>query len=101
FVATTNKGSAYVFNSYNKKLLHDFNFGGTINTCAIEQNENGMIAVGGFDGGIYVKNINTNTSDQKEEDNSTKKFTGHQGVVNSVRFFNTNFMISASYDSVM
>jgi WD40 repeat protein len=58
------------------------------------------MAVGGFDGGIYVKNINTK-SDRKEEDNSTKKFTGHQGVVNSVRFLNTNFMISASFDSVL
>lgn len=81
-------------------MLHEFNFGGTLNTCTIEQSENGMIAVGGFDGGIYVKNINT-AADQKEEDNSTKKFTGHQGVVNSVRFLNTFFMISASYDSVM
>jgi WD40 repeat protein len=100
FVATTNKGQAYVFNSENKKCLHEFNLSGVLNTCAIELSENGMIAVGGFDGGIYVKNIN-NTTDRKEEDNAAKKFTGHQGVVSSVRFLNTFFMISASFDSVM
>ena len=100
FVAVTNKGQAYVYNSENKKLLQGFNLSGVLNTCAIELSENGMIAVGGFDGGIYVKNINT-TSDQKEEANDTKKFTGHQGVVSSVRFLNTLFMISASFDSVM
>lgn len=100
FVATTNKGNAYVYDSVTKSCLHSFNQGGVLNTCAIELSENGMIALGGFDGGIYVKNINT-SSYKKEEDNSTKKFTGHQGVVSSVRFLNTFFMISASYDSVM
>ena len=99
-MATTNKGHAYVYNSDTKKVLHEFNLSGVLNTCAIELSENGMIAVGGFDGGIYIKNINTN-SDRKEEDNGTKKFTGHQGVVSSVRFLNTFFMISASFDSVM
>ncbi len=99
-MATTNKGNVYVFNSTNKDCLHEFQIQGVLNTCAMELSENGMIAVGGFDGGIYVKNIN-NASDRKEEGNGTKKFTGHQGVVSSVKFLNTLFMISASYDSVM
>jgi WD40 repeat protein len=81
-------------------VINQFNFQGVLNTCAIEQAENGMIAVGGFDGGIYVKSINT-PKDRKDEDNGTKKFTGHQGVVSSVRFMSSSFMISASYDSVL
>jgi WD40 repeat protein len=101
-VATTNKGNAYVFNTTNKKCIHEFNMPGVLNTCAMETSENGMIAVGGYDGGIYLKNINTEKSggDRKEDDGS-KKFTGHQGVVSCVRFLNSMFMISASFDSVM
>lgn len=69
----------------------------------MEITENGIIAAGGFDGGIYISNINNNvvSSNRREEENGFKKFNGHQGVVSCVRFLNTFFLISASYDSIM
>jgi WD40 repeat protein len=100
-VASTKKGFAYVFNTANKACVNEFYLGtSALNTCAMEMSENGMIAVGGYDGAIHLKNINT-SSDRKEEDSSSKKFTGHQGVVSAVRFMNTFFMISASFDSIL
>lgn len=101
-VATSNKGHAYVFNTTNKKCLFDFAFTNSeLNTCAIEICENGLIAAGGFDGGVYVQNINSMISNERKGDDGTKKFVGHQGVVSSVRFLNSYFMVSASYDSLI
>jgi len=41
-------------------------------------------------------------NDKKENsDEGLKKFSGHQGVVSCVRFLNSMFMISASFDSVI
>jgi guanine nucleotide-binding protein G(I)/G(S)/G(T) subunit beta-1 len=68
----------------------------------MELSENSLIAAGGYDGGIYVCNVNASNHDSKKKDETDiKKFSGHQGVVSCVRFLNTNFLISASYDSVM
>ncbi len=99
-MATTNKGHALVYNTATCQCLNRFEVKGVLNTCAIETVDNGLIAVGGFDGGIYVYNINT-PKERKDEDNNQKKFTGHQGVVSSVRFLSSSFMISGSYDSVL
>lgn len=101
--ATTNKGSAYVYNILNKSLIHEINFTNSeLNTCCIEPIENNLLAAGGFDGGIYVSNINnTKNRDKKDEDEEYKKFSGHQGVVSCCRFLNQFYLISSSYDSVI
>jgi guanine nucleotide-binding protein G(I)/G(S)/G(T) subunit beta-1 len=67
----------------------------------MELSENSLIAAGGYDGGIYVCNINANNLEKKKNENEYKKFSGHQGVVSCVRFLNPNFLMSASYDSVI
>jgi len=72
-----------------------------LKTCAIEPTQNGLIAVGGIEGGIYVGEINTNSTDRKEDNNNIKKHTGHQGSVNSIRFLDHFFMISGSSDSLI
>lgn len=92
-----------MYNTSNMKCINKFKFGKSeLNTCAMEMTENGMIAAGGYDGGIYLSSINTtNPSDRKDEESGSKKFNGHQGVVSCVRFLNTFYLISASYDSVM
>ena len=98
-VSVTNRGNSYVFNSDNGNLIFSQNFGsGILNTCAIEQTENQMFAVGGFDGAINLKNIVIN-NERRDNENGTKKFTGHQGGVSAIQFMNTAFMISASFDS--
>ncbi len=98
-VSVTNRGNSYVFNSENGSLIFSQNFGsGILNTCAIEQTENQMFAVGGFDGAINLKNIVIN-NERRDNENGTKKFTGHQGGVSAIQFMNTAFMISASFDS--
>ena len=100
-VSVTNRGDAYVFNSDNGSIICSENFGsGILNACAIEQTENQMFAVGGFDGAINLKNIVIN-NDRKDNETGTKKFTGHQGSVSAIQFMNTAFMISASLDSVL
>ena len=100
-VSVTNRGYAYVFNSDNGNIICSENFGsGILNACAIEQTENQMFAVGGFDGAINLKNILIN-NDRRDNETGTKKFTGHQGSVSAIQFMNTAFMISASLDSVL
>ena len=100
-VSVTNRGDAYVFNSDNGNIICSENFGsGILNACAIEQTENQMFAVGGFDGAINLKNIVIN-NDRRDNETGTKKFTGHQGSVSTIQFMNTAFMISASLDSVL
>ena len=99
-VSVTNRGDAYVFTD-NGNIIFSENFGsGILNACAIEQTENQMFAVGGFDGAINLKNIVIN-NDRKDNEAGTKKFTGHQGSVSAIQFMNTAFMISASLDSVL
>ena len=98
-VSCTNRGDAYVFNTDNGSIICSENFGsGILNACAIEQTENQMFAVGGFDGAINLKNIVIN-NDRRDNETGTKKFTGHQGSVSAIQFMNTAFMISASFDS--
>lgn len=100
-VSITNRGDAYVFNSDNGNIICSENFGsGILNACAIEQTENQMFAVGGFDGAINLKNIVIN-NDRRDNEAGTKKFTGHQGSVSAIQFMNTAFMISASLDSFL
>ena len=100
-VSVTNRGDAYVFNSDNGNIICCENFGsGILNACAIEQTENQMFAVGGFDGAINLKNIVIN-NDRRDNETGTKKCTGHQGSVSAIQFMNTAFMISASLDSVL
>lgn len=103
FAATTNKGYAYLFNSVNGTKIEEFNFTNSeLNTCSIECTENNLLAAGGFDGGIYVTNINsTRTKDKKDGGEEYKKFSGHQGVVSCCRFLNPFYLISSSYDSVI
>ena len=99
--SVTNRGNVYVFNSDNGSTIFSDNFGsGILNACAIEQTENQMLAVGGFDGAINLKNIVINNDRRDKETNATK-FTGHQGSVSALQFMNTAFMISASLDSVL
>ena len=100
-VSVTNRGNAYVFNADSGSLIYSENFGsGILNACAIEQTENQMFAVGGFDGAINLKNIVIN-NDRRDKETGTTKFTGHQGSVSALQFMNTAFMISASLDSVL
>ena len=100
-VSITNRGDAYVFNADNGNIICSENFGsGILNACAIEQTENQMFAVGGFDGAINLKNIVIN-NDRRDNEAGTKKFTGHQGSVSAIQFMNTAFMISASLDSFL
>ena len=100
-VSVTNRGDAYVFNSDNGNIICSENFGsGILNACAIEQTENQMFAVGGFDGAINLKNIVIN-NDRRDKETGTTKFTGHQGSVSALQFMSTAFMISASLDSVL
>ena len=91
-VSVTNRGDAYVFNSDNGNIICSENFGsGILNACAIEQTENQMFAVGGFDGAINLKNIVIN-NDRRDNETGTKKFTGHQGSVSAIQFMNTAFI---------
>ena len=100
-VACTNKGNAYVYNTDNGNIISTLNFEGRIlNACAIEPTENQMFAVGGFDGAINIKSI-YNTNDRHDNESISKQFTGHLGCVSAIRFMNTIFMISASFDSVL
>ena len=89
-VSVTNRGYAYVFNSDSGNIICSENFGsGILNACAIEQTENQMFAVGGFDGAINLKNILIN-NDRRDNETGTKKFTGHQGSVSAIQFMNTS-----------
>ena len=89
-------------NVSNKKMVNSFKLQGQdLKTCAIEPSQNGLIAVGGIEGQVYVGEINTNNNYRKEDTSSTKKHTGHQGAVNSIRFLNHYFMISGSSDSLI
>ncbi len=101
----TDRGFVYLYDTNSRKILFEKNFTkSAINTCAIELNENGLLAAAGYDGRIYVSNINSmaTSNDKKENsDEGLKKFSGHQGVVSCVRFLNSLFMISASFDSVI
>lgn len=101
--ATTNKGIVYLYNSNSKEKIHEFNLTNSeLNTCCIETTENNLLAAGGFDGNIYVTNINNvQTKDKKENSTEAKKFPGHQGVVSCCRFLNPFYLISSSYDSVI
>lgn len=91
-----------MINVTNKKLINSFNFQGQdLKTCAIEPSQNGLFAVGGIEGQVYVGEINTNNNYRKEDTNNFKKYTGHQGAVNSIRFLDQFFMISASSDSLI
>ena len=100
-ISVTNKGDAYVFNTDNGNIICNENFGsGILNACAIEQTENQMFAVGGFDGAINLKYIVIN-NDRRDNETGTTKFTGHQGSVSAIQFMNPAFMISASLDSVL
>ncbi len=96
------KSSATLINNQNKRVINKFVLEmQDLKTCAIEQSQNGLIAVGGIEGGIYVGEINTNNTDRKEDNNNIKKHTGHQGSVNSIRFLDHFFMISGSSDSLI
>ena len=100
-VSVTNRGNAYVFNADNGSIISSQNFGsGILNACAIEQTENQMFAVGGFDGAINLKNIVIN-NDRRDKEAGMTKFTGHLGSVSALQFMNTAFMISASLDSAL
>lgn len=100
-VCVSSGGDAFVFNTDNGNIIfQDSCCSGILNACAIEQTENQMFAVGGFDGAIHLKNIVIN-SDRRNNEGGTKKFTGHQGNVSAIQFMNTAFMISASLDSVL
>jgi WD40 repeat protein len=100
-VSVTNRGNGYVFNADNGSIISSENFGsGILNACAIEQTENQMFAVGGFNGAINLKNIVIN-NDRRDKEAGTTKFTGHQGSVSALQFMNTAFMISASLDSAL
>ncbi len=96
------KSSATLINTSNKKVVNRFVLEmQDLKTCAIEPSQNGLIAVGGIEGGIYVGEINTNNTDRKEDNNNIKKHTGHQGSVNAIRFLDHFFMISGSSDSLI
>lgn len=101
--ATTNKGHAYLFNTAQKTLIEDFNFTNSeLNTVSIEPTESNLLAAGGFDGGIYVTNINSvKSKEKKEASDDSKKFSGHQGVVSCCRFLNPFYLLSSSFDSVI
>lgn len=102
-VCITNKGNVYVFNSDKGNIICNFNCGTILNAVAIEQTENQMFAVGGFDGAIHLMNI-VSPNEQRDNDQGDKggkKFTGHQGCVSAIQFMSTSFMISASFDSVL
>lgn len=101
-VCVTTKGYAYVFNTDNGDIICHENFGGgMLNACAIEQTENQMYAVGGFDGAITLRNIVINNDRTGDNESGRKKFTGHQGNVSAIQFMSTAYMISASLDSVL
>jgi len=57
-----------------------------------------LLAAAGYDGRIYLNNINNTSSgqDKKENNDDTLKFTGHQGVVSCIKFLNYNFMLSGT-----
>ena len=99
--AVNNKGHVFLYNTTKLTCLKNIILTNSVlNTCAIELNENGLLAAGGYDGRIYLNNINNAQagSDKKENnDDQTLKFTGHQGVVSCIKFLNYNFMLSGNY----
>lgn len=99
----TSKGNVYIYNIKTKSLIHEFNFNNfELNTVSLEPYENNLLAAGGFDGGIYVSNLNNSKhKDSNNESKDHKKFTGHQGVVSCCKFLNTFYLLSASYDSMI
>lgn len=96
--AVNNKGCIYLYNTTKLQSVKTITpSNAVLNTCAIETNENGLLAAAGYDGRIYLTNINTSQSADTKRDNNedqTTKFTGHQGVVNCLKFLNYNFMLS-------
>ena len=103
--AVNNKGNVYLYNTTKKTCLKNINLTNSVlNTCAIELNENGLVAAAGYDGRIYLNNINNataGTGDKKENnDDQTLKFTGHQGVVSCIKFLNYNFMLSGMIHNI-
>jgi WD40 repeat protein len=101
--ASTTNGVAYIYNIQKKGVVQEINFTNSeLNTCSIEPSENNLLAAGGFDGGIYVSNINNlKNKDKKDETEEIKKFSGHQGVVNCCKFLNATYLVSSSNDSVI
>jgi len=101
--AATSTGYCYIYNSITKELTEEVFFTNSeLNTCCIEPTENNLMAAGGFDGGIYVININSYKSkDRSENKEEAKKYPGHQGFVSCCRFLNPFYLISSSFDSVI
>lgn len=100
--ATTNKGIAFVYNVTAKSIIHEINFTNSeLNTICIEPIENNLLAAGGFDGGIYVSNINSSRNKDNDDDEEFKKFSGHQGVVSCCGFLSSTYLVSSSNDSVI
>ena len=98
--ATTNKGYVYLYDINKKAVVEEINIvNNELKTCCIEPQENNLLAAGGFDGGIYVTNINGNTQKDKKDQDDFKKFNGHQGEISSCKFISPVLLISSSFDS--
>lgn len=102
--AATSTGYCLIYNFKTNKFTEEVFFTNSeLNTCCIEPTENSLMAAGGFDGGIYVININAYKAKDKNEANKeeAKKFPGHQGFVSCCRFLNPFYLVSSSFDSVI
>lgn len=100
-VACTNKGNTFIYNTDTGHPISHFVFDGRIlSSCAIEPTESQLIAVGGFDGAISIKSIYT-IDHLLKNDNISKQLPGHLGCISAIRFMNSSFMLTASYDSII
>ena len=61
---------------------------------------NKIMAVGGFDGAINIKDI-YKIDHLLRNDNISTQFRGHLGCLSSIRFTSSLFTISASYDCLV
>ncbi|MCQ2821441.1 MAG: WD40 repeat domain-containing protein [archaeon] len=102
-ITCTDKGRIIIFNTDTKEVIYQKQIGtGMLNACAVEQTDNQMFAAGGFDGTIFVQNIKiSKNKGAADADDYQKKFIGHFGGISTIRFLNTSYMLSASYDSMI
>ena len=78
--------------------------------CAIEKSENRIVAGGGFDGTIRIgaidPDINNELGNKKIKNHqkvskNMKTLTGHLGGISNLKFLNTTYLLSGSYDSII
>jgi WD40 repeat protein len=72
-----------------------------LSSCDIEAREGRLLAVGGVDTKVYVLGINPEIKKREKINHLSNicELTAHSGLISSVKFLNSSFLVSGSDDS--